>query len=95
MGGWYSTLVQRRWVVYIQNRKGQTFGLVWPKLYSDLLLELKESFGFIPANDLLQVHDAWEEVMHVTNQQTFEALLPKHKRLEPNLQVSYICIDIP
>jgi hypothetical protein len=95
MGSFWSCITeQTKRIIYVQDENNRNFPLVWSKSYYDLLLHLKTTFNYVPYNDMLVVDDAADIEMCVKSQETFDALLPKYKKMEPNLNVFYINIDL-
>jgi hypothetical protein len=66
-------------VIYIQDANEKFYPLKWPDTYSELLLALKVSFNYYPKNDVIIVDDVSEHPMSINSQQSFQALIPKHK----------------
>lgn len=82
-------------IVYLQDLNGKFVAIEWPDTFSELILLLRTLFKYTPIRNMLNVTDGAYENIIICSEETFSGLVPRHKRLEPDIDVFYIGIDIP
>jgi hypothetical protein len=84
---------QTKHVIYLQDNKGKLI----PMEYSLSLQHLRDHLSSLYEynSTYLLIQEASEHVMHVGTETSFRALVPKHKTVEPNINVYYIVVNLP
>jgi hypothetical protein len=91
MGG---TQTRELRIIYLEDCYKRCFPIKWPLTYTALLAVLATEFGYCPLDQLLMVDDACEEAMHVFNDTTFDALVPKHILRASEINVYFVNIRL-
>ncbi len=82
-----------QWVIYVYRTPEELIPIKWPSSFS----QLHEALVYhkaIPGTALqLFIKDATENVMCVSSETSFQALVPKHKEIHPNVDLYYLMIQ--
>lgn len=79
------------WNIYIYKGK-VFFPIRWPDTLTELMLHLEALE--IPHTQKIKVEDVNGEIMEISSEASFKALVPKHKECSPNIDIYYICVRV-
>ena len=79
-------------VVYLEKNK-TLYSIVWHRSYADLLLVLKNDFQYHHSNRLY-FEDGTGKKLHVTSESMYQALVPKYKKYEPDIEIYYVTLEL-
>jgi hypothetical protein len=82
-----------RFVVYLQDIHGHLVPIEYPDTLEKLKKYLSDYYNFKPA--ILTIQESSEHVMYISTETSYRALVPKHKLVEPNMNVYYIIVNLP
>jgi hypothetical protein len=82
-----------KFVVYLKGNNDQIVPIEYPDTLEKLKLYLALHYKFEPS--ILHVHESSEYIMNVSTETSYRALVPKHKVVEPNMNVYYIIVILP
>ena len=81
-------------VIYLEEH-GRVYPILWPDSFAKFVLELHNLF---PSTKQLKkpkftFQDATENPVCVCSESTFQALVPKHKKVAPSVELYYVSLE--
>ena len=70
------------------------FPIEWPRDFDEFVAILSDTFGYVPPTGVFVFDDASSHNVHVCNAATFYGLVPRYVKVDPDIQVFFVGIDI-
>jgi len=90
MGSMFS---HSRFIMYLQDATGKFVPIEYPTTLCNLKQYLLQHYEY-EANTLL-VQESSTHIMHISTENSYRALVPKHKMVEPNVHIYYVIVELP
>lgn len=92
----YETQAKELRVIYLYDANTETtYPIKWPLLFVEFISALHEIFPQTKNKTSQQFFfdDAGDELVCITCQSSFEALIPQHKSIDGKIDVYYVSLD--
>jgi hypothetical protein len=91
----YNSPYQKHYkIIYLQDQRNCCYCINWPENYVDLLQVLRIDFNYKPFNNTILIDGVSEQGMYVKSQPSFEGLIPRYKKIQPDIDIFYIGLKI-
>jgi hypothetical protein len=90
----YNTYQRYYKIIYLQDQRQRYYSIQWPDTFAELLQVLRLDFNYSPKDNKVLVDDISDHGMYVKSQTSFMGLVPKYKKIEPDIHVFYVGLAI-
>lgn len=92
---WRSQAKELRVIYVVEKNKRDVYPIQWPESFFEFVRELHTLF---PATKRIEqtkfkFRDACEFSVTVTSENTFQALVPKHRQIAPSVDLYYVTLE--
>lgn len=83
-------------IIYLEDKNQDlVYGVHWPETFAEFIASLYQIFP--DTRNLKSIkfifQDGCDKQVCVCSQSTFDALVPKHKKVAPTVDVYYVCLE--